>query len=98
MTKIKEYMEKIDDELESAKEYAEIALELKEKNDSNFQRYKTFSDEELKHAMAWHDRAVAEINEISKNYQPTIEMQEKWDKSHKKYIEKTTFIKQMLQM
>ena len=41
---------------------------------------------------------AAEIKEISKVYTPPADMQEKWDKAHKEYVEKAAWVKQMLSM
>lgn len=99
MTKIKHYVEHIDDEICGAKEYAEKYIECKAKgNTSNANKYKEMANDELKHATYLHDIATQEIEELNKVFQPTVEMQEKWDKSHKEYVEKVAWIKQMLAM
>lgn len=99
MTKIKKYVEAIDEELESAKSYAESYVECKAKSDTSWaNKYKEMAQDELKHAMYIHDRATADIEELSKVYTPPAEMQKKWDESHKIYVEKTAWIKQMLAM
>lgn len=99
MTKIKKYVEQIDDEIHGAKEYAEKYVECKAKgNMQNATKYKEMANDELKHAGYVHTMAVAEIEEINKIFKPTVEMQEKWDKSHAEYVEKTAWIKQMLAM
>ena len=46
------------------------------------------ANDELKHAGYLHDKAIQEIEEISKVYKPTEEMEEKWEKCHKKFVEK----------
>ena len=38
----------------------------------------------------------SEIEEISKVYKPTEEMEDKWEKCHNRFVEKTAWIKQML--
>jgi hypothetical protein len=97
--KIKEYVEAIDEELEGAKEYAEKYVECKAKdNMQSATKYKEMANDELKHAMYVHEWAVKEIEEISRVYTPPIEMQEKWDKAHKEYVEKVAWIRQMLSM
>lgn len=97
MRKIKAYVDKIDEELCGAKDYAECYVEMKAKGNMNVaNKYKEMANDELKHAIYIHDIAVAEIEELNKVYTPTEEMQEKWDKSHKHYVEKTAWIKQML--
>ena len=99
MKKIKEYVEAIDEELEGAKEYAEKYVECKAKdNMQSATKYKEMANDELKHAMYEHEWAVKEIEEISRVYTPPIEMQEKWDKAHKEYVEKVAWIRQMLSM
>lgn len=99
MKKIKVLVDQIEEELESAKEYAETYLDFKAKGNSNWaSRYKGLADDELRHAMVIHDRAVEEINALSSVYTPPVEMQEAWDKSHKTFVEKSAWIKQMLSM
>ena len=99
MTKIKKFVERIDEELHDAKHYAEKYVECKAKgNMQNANRYKEMANDELKHAMYIHDMATAEIMELEKVYKPPVEMREKWDKSHTEYVEKTAWIRQMLAM
>lgn len=99
MTRIKELADEIQDELCSAKEYAEEYLTFKAKDDSSWaNRYKEMAQDELKHAGYIHDRVVEEIEELQKVYTPPEEMMEKWNSDHKKYIEKAAWIKQMLTM
>ena len=59
-------------------------------------RYKEMTNDELKHTGYLHDKAVQEIEKISKVYKPNEEMEEKWEKCHKRFVEKTSWIKQML--
>ena len=61
-------------------------------------RYHEMSEDELKHAMYIHEWAVKEIEEISKVYTAPVDMLEKWEHEHKKYVEKVAWIKQMLLM
>lgn len=99
MTKIKHYVETIDEELNGAKDYAEEYIECKAKGNMPWaNRYKEMANDELKHAMYIHDKAVADIDELSKVYTAPVEMQDAWDKSHKEYVEKAAWIKQMLAM
>lgn len=99
MTRIKKLVEELDDELCSAKEYAEEYLTFKAKDNSGWaNRYKEMAQDELKHAGYIHDRVVDEIEELSKVYTPPEEMMEKWNSDHKKYIEKAAWIRQMLTM
>lgn len=99
MKTIKYYVDAIDDEIHGAKEYAEKYVERKAKGDmSSANRYKEMAIDELKHAGYEHEWAVKEIEDISRVYTAPVEMQEKWDKAHKEYVEKVAWIKQMLAM
>ncbi len=99
MTKIKKLAENIKEELCGAKDYAEKYVECKAKGDMAWaNRYKEMANDELKHAGYLHDKAIQDIEEISKVYQPTEEMEERWEKSHKEFVENTAWIKQMLAM
>lgn len=99
MKKIQNLVNQIDEEIEGAKEYAETYLDYKAKGNSNWAvRYKSMAEDELKHATYIHDRAVEEITELNKVYTPPVEMQKAWDESHKGYVERVAWIKQMLAM
>ena len=100
MTKIKKYVEDIAEELESAKEYIETALEYKSINNTNrYTKYKEMSVQELSHAMALHEFAAQDIEQLKSVY-PDIpsEMLDKWNKSHVEFVEKAAWIKQMQAM
>ena len=99
MRKIKQYVEHIKEEVEGAKEYAEKYVECKARGNMNrANQYKEMANDELKHAMYIHEWAVAEIAEISKVYTPPVEMQEKWEHEHKKFVEDVAIVKQILGM
>ena len=99
MRAIKKYVDMMKDEIESAKEYAEQYVEHKAKNDmQTATRDKEMANDELTHANYEHEWAVKEIDKISKVYTAPIEMQEVWEKTHKKYVEEVAWIKQMLAM
>ena len=96
---IKQYVEAIEDELEGAKNYAEKYVECKVKNDMHSaNRYKEMASDELKHAGYEHEWATKAIEELSTVYTAPVKMQEAWEKSHKEYVEKVAWIKQMLAM
>ena len=104
MTKIKKYVEGIADELHDAKAYMETALEYKAmgntpENTARYTTYKEMSIQELSHANNLHQFAVQDIEKLKAVY-PEIpsEMQEKWDKAHVEFVEKTAWIKQMQAM
>lgn len=97
MKKIQTLVDTIDEEICGAKDYAECYVEMKAKNNTQWaNRYKEMSNDELKHANYIHERAVQEIEELKRVYTPPQEMQDIWDKSHKEYVEKVAWIKQML--
>ena len=104
MTRIKNLVEQIKDELCDAKEYAEDYLTFKAKSGDSKDysewsaRYKEMATDELKHALYLHDRAVAEIEELKKVMTPPEEMLQKWESAHREYIEKAAWVKQMLAM
>jgi hypothetical protein len=93
------YIDAIDEEIDGAKNYAEKYVESKARGDMNkANRYKEMANDELKHAMYNHEFAVAAIDEVSKVFKAPADMEEKWQKSHKEYVEKVAWIKQMLAM
>lgn len=99
MRVIKKYVEAIEEEIEGAKCYAEKYVEAKAKGDlAKATRYKEMANDEIKHAIFQHEWAVAEIESISKVYKPPLDMEEKWEKAHKEYVEQLAWIRQMLAM
>lgn len=97
MTKIKKLAEHIEEELCGAKDYAEKYVEYKAKGENQWAtRFKEMANDEIKHAGYLHDLAIQEIETLSKVYTSPVEMQEKWDKEHKEYVEKAAWVKQML--
>ena len=91
-------VDQIDEEIEGAKNYAEKYLDLKANGDSRAAQYRDMAQDELKHAANLHTEAVAEIKKLGEVYTAPAEMQEKWDKAHKEYVERAAWIKTMLQM
>ena len=100
MTKIKKYVEEISEELDSAKDYMEKALEYKASGNQNrYNRYKEMSVQELGHAISLHDFAVQDIEQLKTVYpEIPVEMQDKWDHSHKEFVERAAWVKQMQTM
>ena len=97
MKKIQKLVDQMCEELESAQEYAECFLDFKARGNSTWaSKYKGMAEDELKHAMIIHERAVDEIGVLSKVYTPPVEMEKKWEESHKTWTEKTAWIKTML--
>lgn len=99
MKKVADLVELIDEELEGAKCYAEKYVEFKSENNmSQANRFKEMAMDELKHATYIHEYAITIIDELKTVFVPPVAMQEKWDKSHKEYVERTAWVKQMLAM
>ena len=104
MTKIKKYVEDIAEELDGAKAYMEKALEYKAmgntpENTERYNGYKTMSIQELEHGTRLHQYAVQDIEKLKAVY-PEIptEMLDKWEHSHRDFVEKAAWIKQMQSM
>lgn len=100
MKKIKDYVDRIAEELNDAKEYIEKALWYKAKNNSGrYAKYKEMAVQELSHADIIHQIAVEDIEALRKVYpEPPQDMMDKWEHEHKEFIEKTAWIKQMINM
>lgn len=100
MTKIKKYVDDIAEELDGAKNYIETALDYKVAGDMNrYNKYKEMSVQELGHAMALHEMAAQDIQKLQSVYPEVPQsMMDKWEHSHKEFVEKTAWIKQMQAM
>lgn len=99
MHSVKKLVDQIDEEVCDAKKYAECYIEHKVKNDSFWaNRYREMAMDELKHADYIHEKAVAVIEELRKVFTAPVEMEEEWDKSHRKFVERVAWVKQMLNM
>lgn len=97
MKDIEYFAERIREELEDAKQYAENALLWKDKRKETSKALAELSREELEHAEALHHQAVALINEAkASGATATPEMKAVWDWEHKHMIEKTMHIKSLL--
>lgn len=95
-----EYLDQIDDAIETAKDYAETYLEYKvNKSDNNVDfasRYKAMAEDEINHALFLNDVAISRIGEINEAYTPPVEISDVWEKSNHKHIEKIAWVKQIL--
>lgn len=99
MYHIKKLAEQMEDEIESAMTYAEKYIECKAKSNTAYAaKYKAMAEDELRHAMFFHEQAVKEIEEVQKVYTAPAEMLDKWEHEHKEYIERVGIIKQILAM
>jgi hypothetical protein len=99
MKLIKAYVDRMVEEVEDAKTYAECYIEQKAKgNMAEANKYREMSGDELKHASYIHEFAVKDIAELEKVYTPPVEMLDKWDHAHKEYVERAAWVRQMLSM
>ena len=99
MTKMKKYAERIDDEVEDAKHYAEKYIECKAMGRTDrANHYHSMAEDELKHASWLHEMAAADVAELEKVYRPIEEMQRKWEETHECYAEKAAWVRKMLEM
>lgn len=99
MRSIKNYIDNVKDELESAKDYAERSLEERVRGNINVaNHYHEMAQDELKHASFLHELATKSADELSKVFTPPEEMLESFRKAHTEYVEKAAWIKQMLSM
>lgn len=99
MKVIAELVEKIDEELEGAKMYAEKYVEEKAENNNEWSNsFRTMAENELEHAMKMHSYAVQKIEKLKTVYQPSQEMLDKWEVAHKSYVDRVARIKQILTM
>ena len=98
MQYIKEMVDQIEDEVKSAKNYAEKYLRLKAAGNTTLaSKYKTMAEDEIRHAMVIHGEATEEVEKLSKVYpNPPTEMMDKWEHEHKEAIEKIAWVKHML--
>lgn len=101
MRYIKKLVEQIDEEICGAQHYAEKYVEFKAREGSGSDKaskYKSMSEDELKHANILHQFAADEIESLRQIYHAPEEMMEKWERSHERYIERAAWIRQMLAM
>ena len=98
MRLIAKLVDNIDEELESAQEYAERYIYEKSRGNSSLAgRYRDMAAQELEHALVIHNQAVEEIDRIKEVYKAPAEMEKKWEESHKEYVDKMARIKTMIQ-
>ena len=89
MKEIKLLMEHIEDELEDAHTYAELALEYKEADPETAELFYKLSGEEMNHMNALHKAVVANIEDYRKKKgEPPEAMMAVYEYLHKRDIEK----------
>lgn len=99
MRKIMEIIDKIDEELDNAKEYAEKYIEYKVADDIiKIEIFKEMAKDELRHASFWHETLIKETESLCKVFVAPEQICKAWEESHKRFVEKSAWIKQMLAM
>lgn len=88
----------IEDELEGAEEYAELALEYKMDKPDLAQEFCRKAEDELKHAMSWHEWVVKDIEKKKADMATRGEtvppiMLARWEVAHESFIEELNEIK-----
>lgn len=97
MVEIKELVERIEDELEGAEKYAELAAEHEHIDDGLSALYASHAYDELTHADELHTEAVMLIKQArAEGHMPTQEMLAKWNEEHKNYIERLRILRTRL--
>lgn len=97
MIKIKKTVDLICEELEGAERWAEDYIYAKANGDPDYNKYREMANQELDHATFLHKKAVEEIEKVREVYSPSQEMLDKWDHSHRKYVDQVARIKMMIQ-
>jgi hypothetical protein len=98
MKAIEKLCEAILDEVEGAEEYAEKYIEMRSFPETNFAaKYREMAHDELKHAGYMHDIAHHRIEAIRTVKELSLEDEELWHHTQKRYHEWTARIKLMLQ-
>lgn len=97
MVKIKKTVDLIDDELKGAERWAEDYIYAKANGDPDYNKYREMANQELDHASFLHQRVTREINTVNQVYTPTQEMIDKWEHTHKEYVDKVARIRMMIQ-
>ncbi len=98
MKAIKKLIERMEEELEDSKCYAEEYLMRKAEGDTMASRYREMANDEMKHAGVVHEDIVEKVKTLRAVYTPPQEMLDTWEHEHKEYIERVTWIKTMLAM
>lgn len=97
MERIKRLTDQIHRELECAEHYAEASIQAKADDDHEWsERTKLMAEDELRHAIILHEKAVNEISKLKAHYRPTSEMEDKWDHIHREFTNKYDWIEELL--
>lgn len=96
MKAIEELVDNINDELDDAEKYIDLACDHKEDDRVLADKYYELSLEETKHMSVLHDQVVRVINDYKKNNPEVPEgMQTLYEYLHRKYTQRASRIKSM---
>lgn len=96
MKMIADIIEMINDELDGAEEYAEMANKLKDDHPEHAKVYYDMSLDEMTHMNNLHKMVVDEIDKYRRELgDPPASMKAVYDWEHKKYIERAAEVKAM---
>lgn len=99
MEEIKQLVERMEEELEDAKTYADLASEHKGENNGLSALYLELATQETKHMEMLHDKAVELITSHRRDHgEPPAAMLAVWDYEHKKIIHKAANTKAIIDM
>lgn len=103
MRKLLEYIDQMNEEIETAKDYAETYLEYKVDNQNKRSeefatKYKSMAEDEIKHAIFLNDVATLRVSEVNEVYTLPVDVLDVWNSSHQRLVEKIAWLKQMLTM
>lgn len=97
MKAIKHIIENIQEELEGAEHYAKLATQYKDTDKSLADTYVRLAEVELGHVNSLHDQAVRMIKEYKMSGKESpVSMQAVWDWEHKKAVDTTAMVKQLI--
>lgn len=94
---VENMIEKVKEELEGARCYAEKYLEHKARGDSaRAGKYREMAQDEMHHAAIVHDFATMDIESLRKIYTLPVDTEEHIQHMHKHYAECVAMVKHML--
>lgn len=97
MNYIDKMIDKIEEEIEGAVDYAEESIKCRAKGHTDrASKYKSMALDEITHAETIRNFATQDIEEIKRVYSFPVEDEEKWEKAHRKFNEIIASIKLML--
>jgi rubrerythrin len=82
---IDELIEKIEEEIEGAREYTEESIKARAKGyTERANKYKSMAMDELTHAATIRDFATQDVDEIKRVYTLPVEVEENWNRAHRR--------------